>query len=360
LRERRRAADLPDSAADAPDAFCPAFGQCERKGARFVAHEAGIGVAEGGAMRITWPLLVSLFVLTWAVRVARAADACAPSRLVVVLDRSSSMNGAADATAMTSKWNAARGAIDQVAAAYGDAVELGLATFPYPDECGPGRLDVEPALGQRDAIAQALGAPPPEFGAWTPLGETLLALADEPAVTSGDVAAHAVVITDGFQWCSPYDPDARGLPVDGVKALSDAGVRVFAVGFGAGADEETLDRMALTAGTARAGCIPGSTDAATRCYYQADDAAALLAALMEIAGRAACPDPDPEPEPTVDAGVGPDGAAADDPGLPPGGCGCGAAAEAGATAGAVLVFGLGLVLLLRPRARRHRGSRPRR
>lgn len=297
-------------------------------------------------MRTTW-LVMLVVILSLATRVA-AADECAPSRLVVVLDRSSSMRGA--------KWTAARGAIDQVAAAYGESVELGLATFPFPDECGAGRLEVAPALGQRDAIAQVLAAPPPEYGAWTPLGETLLALADEAAMTSGDAAVHAVVITDGFQWCSPYDPDARELPVEGVKALADAGVRVFAVGFGDGADEETLDKMAQTAGTARAGCVPGSGDAATRCYYQADDAPALLAALMDIAARVACPDP--EPEPSVDAGVGPDATAADDPGLPTGGCGCGAAAEAGATAGALLVFGLGLVLLLRPRARRRR-DRPR-
>ncbi|MBZ0232043.1 MAG: hypothetical protein K8M05_06790, partial [Deltaproteobacteria bacterium] len=108
-------------------------------------------------MRTTWPVIVALswlVVLVGAMRVARA-DTCAPSRLVVVLDRSSSMNGAADAITMTSKWSAARGAIDQVAAAYGAAVELGLATFPYPDECGPGRLDVAPALGRRDAIAAA-------------------------------------------------------------------------------------------------------------------------------------------------------------------------------------------------------------
>ena len=323
----------------------------------------------GRAMRTTC-LLLLVVILTHLVSATRVADAdeCAPSRLVIVLDRSSSMNGASGAT---SKWSAARAAIDQVAAAYGTTIELGLATFPFPDECGPGKLDVAPALGQRDAIVAALATPPPESGAWTPLGETLLALASEPALVDGEAPAHAVVITDGFQWCSPYDPEARGLPIDGVKALSDVGVTVFAVGFGGGVDEATMDRMALTAGTARAGCVPGSADPATRCYYQADDAQALLAALMDIAAvtsaevcdgedndcdgavdEGACADPTVDAG--VDAGAGADAAAADDPGVPPGGCGCGAAEEAGATVGATLVFGLGLVLLLRPRARRRR------
>jgi hypothetical protein len=302
-------------------------------------------------MRTTSTLLL-VIILSLVSRVA-AADECAPSRLTVVLDRSSSMLGA--------KWDAARAAIDQVAATYGGSVELGLATFPYPDECGPGRLDVAPALGRRDAIAQALATPPPASGAYTPLGETLLALADEAAVTSGDVHAHAVVVTDGFQWCAPYDPDARGLPVDGVKALADTGVTVFAVGFGDGVDEVTLDRMAHTAGTARPGCVPGSADPARRCYYQADDAAALLAALMDVAARTACPDPEPDPAPPVDAGVdaayGSDAAAAEDGGVAAGGCGCGAGASTGGALGGLLVFGAGLVFLLRPRARRRRDRR---
>lgn len=251
------------------------------------------------------------------------------------------MNGATDAAAMISKWSAARGAIDQVAAAYGSVVELGLATFPYPDECGPGRLDVAPALGRRDAIAAALAMPPPENGAWTPLGETLLALAQEAAVTNNASDANVVVITDGFQWCSPYDPEARGLPVVGVEALRDAGVTVFVVGFGGGVDEVTLQRMAEVAGTGG--------------YYQADDPAQLLVALMEVAAEVMCPEPPepPEPPPAVDAGADAF-VAEDEPGVPTGGCGCGAAADAGGAIGGLLVFGLGLVWILRPRGRRRR------
>jgi hypothetical protein len=313
------------------------------------------------AMRTTWPLLLSFFVLVALARAVNAAPTCVPSRLTIVLDRSSSMRG--------DKWAAAREAIDRVAAAYEGSIELGLATFPYPDECGPGRVEVPGALGQRLAIASALREEPPESGAWTPLGETLLALAQDDAVTGGRGPAHAVVITDGFQWCSPYDPEARGLPIIGVKVLRDAGVTSFVVGFGNGVDEITLDRMAETAGTARAGCVPGSADPATRCYYQADDPAQLVAVLMDIAATSAAETCDhmdndcdgeidedacPPPPPAVDAGA--DAFADDtyDPVGVPGGCGCGAAADAGGAAAGLLVFGAGLVWLLRPRRRRAR------
>ncbi len=314
-------------------------------------------------MRTLWQTIVFLMGLSVGARAAAARPAaCAPSRLVVVLDRSSSMNGA---TGAVSKWSAARAAIDQVAAAYGGAIELGLATFPYPDECGPGRLDVPPALDRRDALAAALAAPPPAAGAWTPLGETLLALADDPAVTGGDAVVHVAVITDGFQWCSPFDPDARHLPVTGAEALRDAGAVTFVVGFGGGVDVATLDQMAVVAGTARAGCDPaGASPGAPHCYYQADDAGALLAALMDIAAVAAeetCDGLDNDcdgeidegacPVPGADAGPDADAAAADDIAGVPGGCGCGAGGQAsGAIAGAIL-FGIGLALVLRTRRR---------
>ncbi len=325
-------------------------------------------------------LTVAMTFLGAATRVrAAAAERCTPSRLVIVLDRSSSMNGA---TGPLSKWEAARAAVDEVAAAYEHTLELGLALFPYPDRCGPGRLEVAPGLGQRAALATALAEPPPELGAFTPLGETLLALAADPAVTAGQAPAHVALVTDGFQWCSPFEPATRELPRTGVKALHDVGVTTYVVGFGGGVDEAELDALAVIAGTERPGCDPtGATPGAPPCHYQADDAGALLAALMDIAAvtsaetcdgedddcdgeidEGACPEPGdagPGRDAGLDAGHGSDGA-------PPGGCGCGAGAGAAEVAGGAAVFALALVLALRtrrrgaraPDRRRERTARP--
>jgi MYXO-CTERM domain-containing protein len=296
---------------------------------------------------------------------ARAAPAsCAPSRLLIVLDKSSSMNGAAGTV---TKWTAARGAIDQVTDAYDSSIQLGLATFPYPDTCGPGRIVVAPSLGQGDAIHAAMMSPPPEWGFYTPLGETLLALAEQPALTTAASATHVVVITDGFQWCSPYDPATRSLPLDGVEALTAEGVTTFVVGFGAGVDVETLDQMAVAAGTARPGCDPSSEAASARCYYQADDANALLSALMDIAAVTAaetCDDQDNDCDGMIDEDACPttcsDGGvtAAGDAGVdmplgePAGGCGCSTGAGADPYAGvgfaAALLAVLGAISRRRP------------
>ncbi len=277
--------------------------------------------------------------------VAAEPSVCEPPGVVVVLDRSSSMNG--EIADGTTKWVAARTALDHVLAAYDQTIGFGLMTFPYPDACGPGRLDVPPAVGQRGAIGMALTAPPPHSGNWTPLGETLAAVAD-PAWMAGYVPDAVVVVTDGFQWCSPYDPAQRELPKWAVARLRDRGIRTFVVGFGAAVDEEALAAMAILGETAPAGCDATNTDPARpRCYHQADDAATLTAALMAIAARASaetCDGRDNDcdgvvddgapcavdercvggactPAPALDAGVeGADAGA--DPGDLPGGCGC--------------------------------------
>jgi hypothetical protein len=211
------------------------------------------------------------------------ADPCTPARAMVVLDKSSSM--ITGDIAGTPKWNIAVDAISTVSAVYENSIELGLMMFPDPDQCSPGSVHVAPALGNHAAITAATADPPPSAGNWTPMSQTLDAAASVPTLLDSGRQRYLVLISDGWQWCSPYDPATRLDPVDSVANLKALGVAVYVVGFGDNVDAFALNQMAVEGGTALAGCDPtGDTpDAAAPCYYQADAAGDLLAALDAIA-----------------------------------------------------------------------------
>ncbi|HUH04954.1 MAG TPA: vWA domain-containing protein, partial [Kofleriaceae bacterium] len=96
---------------------------------------------------------------------------------------------------------------------------------------------------------------------------------------------YVVLVTDGWQWCDPYDPATRFTPVDAVSSLAAVGVTTYVVGFGGAVDALTLNTMAVEAGTARPNCDPsGSTPGlADACYYSASSPAELVQALQDIA-----------------------------------------------------------------------------
>ena len=241
-------------------------------------------------MRTAVPLasILSLASLTVAAAPAAADNpACRPPTVMVVLDKSSSMqtgtiNG-------VTKWNIAVNALGQVMTGLQQSAAVGLMTFPRPNQCGPGGVDVAPALNTRSAILSALGTPPPSAGYYTPMAQTLERAAIEPALVGAQTARYVVVITDGWQWCSPYDPATRFDGVDAVTSLNAADVTTYVVGFGGATDPVALNRMAIEAGTALPGCDP-TNDAPSdpnQCYYQADNANALVAALQQIATQVA-------------------------------------------------------------------------
>ena len=230
------------------------------------------------------PTLVGASVVAATAAPARAGGAtCRPPRVMVVLDKSSSMQ--TGTIGGVTKWRIAVDALGQVMTELEDQAEVGLMTFPRPDRCGPGGLDVAPALGSRAAILGALGAPPPTAGNFTPMAQTLEAAAVEPTLIGADAPRYVIVISDGWQWCSPYDPSTRFDGVDAVASLNAAGVTTYVVGFGGATDAPALNRMAVAAGTARPGCNPNNDEPSdpNHCYFQADDSATLIAALEQIA-----------------------------------------------------------------------------
>ncbi|HET6612291.1 MAG TPA: vWA domain-containing protein [Kofleriaceae bacterium] len=216
------------------------------------------------------------------------ADPCDPSRMMIVLDKSSSMiTGSVDGVA---KWDLAVSALDELATNLENQVELGLMTFPAEPagQCAPGDVNVVPALGTHADIMNALGAPPPTGGNYTPMAQTLRAAAADPSLQDPDKRRYVVFIGDGWQYCLPEEDIDRFAPVDAVGDLNAVGVTTYVVGFGASVDVLTLNKMAVTAGTARAGCDPTTNDPTdpNLCYYQANSAAELSDALAAIANQA--------------------------------------------------------------------------
>lgn len=233
--------------------------------------------------RIFASLLVASLPLVLTAGSASAADQCTPARVLVVLDKSSSMvtgtiNG-------VTKWDTAADGLGTLLDQYQAKAEFGLMTFPQPNQCGPGALNVAPALDNKASIISALGSPPPTSGNYTPMSQSLEAAANLSAM-SVTGPKHVVLITDGWQYCVPYDNATRFDGVDAVAALNAKGITTWIVGFGGEVDALGLNKMAVAANTAKAGCDPTSEDAAgaNNCYFQVDNAQELLTALNTIAG----------------------------------------------------------------------------
>lgn len=245
-----------------------------------------IRAVPGISVLLSW---MTTAVVAWTVMAiaptprAQASPRCARPRVLVVLDKSSSMLGGLPEGG--SKWSAARAALEELFELLGTRVELGIVGFPMPDACAPGGVALALGVHEPEVMRASLSEAPPARGAYTPLAETLAVVESMPELTDTSRARHVVILTDGWQWCASYRGSMRFALVERVRSLSATGVTVHVVGFGAGVDVLALNRAAMASGAPREGCDAEDEDArSTRlCYQQAHDLSSLRASLLAIA-----------------------------------------------------------------------------
>ena len=189
--------------------------------------------------------------------------------MLIVLDRSASM--APDGNpSRTDRWTGSVGAVTEVTSEFDDRIRFGLMTFPGAQGgggrggsavCTPGMMNVDLGADTGDEIGGALAGMRP--GGYTPTAATL----QEAARVIGsaefsDVTVippkYVLLVTDGDPNCSnggagptTEDPVARQATIDAIKALTNAGVQTFVVGYQTGSSNfaQTLDQMAAAGGS---------------------------------------------------------------------------------------------------------------
>ncbi|MBN2496850.1 MAG: VWA domain-containing protein [Deltaproteobacteria bacterium] len=227
--------------------------------------------------------LALLACLAWG---APARAQCVPPQVLIVLDKSSSMvtGYVGDPGLGVTKWMAATAAVESLVTSYEDRIDFGLMVFPYTSECQPGQV-VAGIGSDSAAIVAALVDPPPEAGNWTPMSQSLDAAAAYAPLLDPSRDNFVLLVTDGWQWCDPYDAGTRFDPVDSVDALEALGVTTFVLGFGYEVDAWNNNLMAVAGGTDSEGCNPDGSDpyAEDLCYFQTASQEGLEAAFDEIA-----------------------------------------------------------------------------
>ena len=200
--------------------------------------------------------------------------------MLLVLDRSCSMKDKIDGM---KKWDIAVAAINQVTTSYAGLLRWGLIMFPdiTKPNCGQTDYPVPLGDGNEQAIQDLLTAALVTDDAWFPDGpcvtniDTAIEQASlDPALMEPDKQSYVMLITDGNQaGCSDAGGD-NGTEMILADMFSN-GIPTYVVGFGSAVGAGQLNMFADAGGAP----LPGDPR-----YYQADNAAELEAAFIDIAG----------------------------------------------------------------------------
>ena len=202
-----------------------------------------------------------------------------PPDLLVVLDRSSSMNECPNGNPFCtnpSKWDTMDTALTSVVTSKQTQIQFGLLEFPSNNDC---TVDSGAEVG---IALNAGGGFATYFTGRNANGNTPSAPALENAlgyynsIPANPAGRYVLFATDGQPTC---DSDSTNT-VAAVTALFNAGIKTYVLGFGQFGGDSLLTAAANAGGTARPG---------PKKYYEATSAAELDQALNDIAGGVIVP-----------------------------------------------------------------------
>ena len=179
------------------------------------------------AALVSFGLLAACLVGLAPTPVSAQPPRCDAPRVLLVVDKSSSMLGALPAGG--TKWDAATTAVGELTAAYESTVDFGLMVFPFPDRCEPGQITMDVGPHPAADVFTALGTPPPTGGSYTPMAQTLDGIASYAPLLDPEIANHVILITDG--------EDHEGDPEAAAQQLKQHGVKLYVVGIGSRSGE---------------------------------------------------------------------------------------------------------------------------
>ena len=212
------------------------------------------------------------------------------SNLLIVLDRSCSMQESPNDAGSTSKWDHAVATIEDLTITYQGRIRFGLLLFPSPrpdggtwSVCEMGPIPIPLGPGNESLIATLLDATKPNHPCTTPIDTAMQRAATDPGLADTERRSFVLLITDGEQSGSINDGGVQAgcggmernpITKQAIKDLYDAGVPTYVVGFGGAVSPAALDLFAAAGGVGN----PTSPQ-----YFQADDAPQLEAVLKTIA-----------------------------------------------------------------------------
>jgi hypothetical protein len=212
-----------------------------------------------------------------------------PPDILIIQDRSGSMEWSADASCMrncgaNSRWSQVTAALNQVVTTTDTTVNWGLKFFGSSTSSCNVTATPEVAIGPMNgaAIMTAIGRT--TTGSPTPTRLGVNAGAAYMATLTDNNPKYLLLATDGLPTCDPNQPtmmnadDSAGAE----QAVTDAfnmGLPTFVIGIGDTMGTATLNQMAMNGGMPQNG--------AATSFYQVTDTASLVTALQTILGKVA-------------------------------------------------------------------------